>query len=38
MVDVPDLIALAARLERLETAEAARAALYRYAEGAGTRD
>lgn len=33
-----DVTALAARLERLETAEAARAALYRYAEGADTRD
>lgn len=33
-----DVSALAARLERLETAEAARAALYRYAEGADTRD
>jgi 3-phenylpropionate/cinnamic acid dioxygenase small subunit len=33
-----DVTALAARLERLETAEAARASLYRYAEGADTRD
>ena len=33
-----DVTALAVRLERLETAEAARAALYRYAEGADTRD
>lgn len=33
-----DVTALAARLERLETAEAARAALYRYAEGADSRD
>lgn len=33
-----DVTALAARLERLETIEAARAALYRYAEGADTRD
>lgn len=33
-----DVAALAARLERLETAEAARAALYRYAEGADTRN
>jgi hypothetical protein len=33
-----DISALAARLDRLETAEAARAALYRYAEGADTRD
>jgi uncharacterized protein (TIGR02246 family) len=33
-----DVAALAARLERLETAEAARAALHRYAQGADTRD
>lgn len=33
-----DVTALAARLERLETAEAAREALYRYARGADTRD
>lgn len=33
-----DVAALADRLERLETAEAARAALYRYAEGADTRN
>ena len=33
-----DVAALAARLERLESAELARAALYRYAEGADTRD
>jgi ketosteroid isomerase-like protein len=33
-----DVSALADRLERLETAEAARSALYRYAAGADTRD
>jgi uncharacterized protein (TIGR02246 family) len=38
MSDSVDVAALTARLERLETAEAARAALYRYAEGADTRD
>lgn len=38
MTDTPDLAALAERLERLETIEAARSALYRYAEGADTRD
>jgi uncharacterized protein (TIGR02246 family) len=38
MAELPDIHALAARLERLETGEAARAALYRYAEGADTRD
>lgn len=38
MPDSVDVAALTARLERLETAEAARAALYRYAEGADTRD
>ena len=38
MRELTDVHALAARLERLETGEAARAALYRYAEGADTRD
>lgn len=38
MTEPADIHALAARLERLETGEAARAALYRYAEGADTRD
>jgi ketosteroid isomerase-like protein len=38
MTEPVDVSALAARLERLETADAARAALYRYAEGADTRD
>ena len=38
MPELTDVQALAARLERLETAEAARATLYRYAEGADTRD
>jgi hypothetical protein len=33
-----DIAALASRLERLETAEAARSAMFRYAEGADTRD
>ncbi len=38
MTEPTDVHALAVRLERLETSEAARAALYRYAEGADTRD
>jgi uncharacterized protein (TIGR02246 family) len=38
MSEIVDVSALAARLERLETAEAARAAVYRYAQGADTRD
>jgi uncharacterized protein (TIGR02246 family) len=38
MTEPADIHALAARLERLETGEAARAAMYRYAEGADTRD
>jgi uncharacterized protein (TIGR02246 family) len=38
MTEPADIHALAARLERLETGEAARAALYRYAEGADNRD
>ena len=38
MADTPDLTALAERVERLETTEAARRALYRYAEGADSRD
>lgn len=38
MAGTVDVSALAARLDRLETAEAARAALYRYAQGADTRD
>lgn len=38
MTGPEDVSALAARLERLETRDAAREALYRYAEGADTRD
>jgi uncharacterized protein (TIGR02246 family) len=38
MTELPDVHALAARLERLETVEAARSALFRYAQGVDTRD
>jgi ketosteroid isomerase-like protein len=38
MTESVDVATLATRLERLETAESARSALYRYAEGADTRD
>jgi uncharacterized protein (TIGR02246 family) len=38
MTELTDVHALAARLERLETTEAARSALFRYAEGVDARD